>query len=340
MEMLSLPVPSRERLRAGRVLRLRQPPEVAVLMVVYAISAICCLLASTFPMVPYAPVAFERALGAAAFVGTLTLWRVGGRLRRPGLHVAVATFTVCASVLISQAVTAAGEMMIAWAYAWIGIYLAFFFRAREIYLHATLVTIGCLTGFVVAGIPRTFIEALIINVTIWAGAVAFGSLSGRLREQADTDHLTGLLNRNGFKKAATRELALAWRTGNPLAIAVIDLDDFKDVNDAEGHAAGDRLLAELARGWERTLRPGDILARHGGDEFVALFPATTAADAGAALARLKAGHAARWSAGVAAWERGESLGGCLARADACLYEAKARGGGIALDPTSAPPVPA
>jgi diguanylate cyclase (GGDEF)-like protein len=322
-----------------RIARLRQPPEVVILMVVYAMAGTCCLLASTFPMVPYAPVAFERALSGFAFAGAVALWCVGGRIKRTGLHTAVALFTIAASVLISQAVTAAGLMMIAWAYAWIGIYVAFFFRGREIYLHAALITIGCISGFLIAAIPRTLMEGIIITVTIWAGAIAFGQLSERLRAQAHTDHLTGLLNRNGFKKAAMRELALAWRTGNPLAIAVIDLDGFKDVNDAGGHAAGDRLLAELADAWERELRPGDILARHGGDEFVALFPATSASDARSALERLRARHATRWSAGVTAWERGEPLGVCLARADACLYAAKAGGGGIALDEALAP-VPA
>jgi diguanylate cyclase (GGDEF)-like protein len=336
MEMLSLRARPRERPRLTRIVHLRQRPEVAILIVVYAVAAVCLLLAATFPMVPYAPVRFERALGVFAFAGAALLWCTGGRIGRPGLQTAVACFTVAASFLISRANTAAGLMMIAWAYAWIGIYVAFFFRGREIYLHAALVTVGCVSGFLIADIPRTFIEAVIINVTIWAGAIAFGSLSERLREQADTDHLTGLLNRHGFKKAATRELALAWRTGNPLAVAVIDLDGFKDVNDAHGHAAGDRLLAELAHAWERELRPGDILARHGGDEFVVLFPATSAEDARTALERLRARHDMRWSAGVAAWQRGEPLGGCLARADASLYEAKASGGGIALAGALAP----
>jgi diguanylate cyclase (GGDEF)-like protein len=137
------------------------------------------------------------------------------------------------------------------------------------------------------------------------------------------DHLTGLLNRNGFRKAADREHALAGRTGAPLALALLDLDGFKDVNDQHGHAAGDRMLCELAEAWSRTLRPGDLLARMGGDEFAVLFPATAAADVDGAIARLHEAHHSDWSAGVTEWKPGEPLRECFARADRHLYEAKA-----------------
>ena len=132
-------------------------------------------------------------------------------------------------------------------------------------------------------------------VTIWVPVTVLSNLTTKMRRQAATDQLTGLLNRNGFRAAAEREYALAVRTSTPLCVVVIDLDGFKAVNDWRGHAAGDQMLVELAETWTTRLRRCDIIGRHGGDEFVLLLPATEAAKATRVLERLQDGSPIRWS---------------------------------------------
>ncbi len=99
------------------------------------------------------------------------------------------------------------------------------------------------------------------------------ALRERLRSQAITDALTGLLNRRGFLEWGRTALAAARRRGRPMALLYLDLDRFKEVNDALGHAAGDRLLLAVAKRLAEATRSRDLLARLGGDEFAALIEA-------------------------------------------------------------------
>ncbi len=104
-------------------------------------------------------------------------------------------------------------------------------------------------------------------------------LERRLRHLADHDPLTGLVNRRRFESELQRELARVDRHGGSGAILSLDLDNFKAVNDAHGHAAGDALLCAVARTLEQVLRESDVAARFGGDEFAVLLPATDVEDA-------------------------------------------------------------
>ena len=154
------------------------------------------------------------------------------------------------------------------------------------------------------------------------------SLNARLLKEATVDDLTGLLNRRGWRMTAKRELARATREGTQVGVLLLDLDSLKEINDTRGHDEGDRVLVETADRMRTALRAGDVLARLGGDEFGALLMDTSDGQALAAVDRLRqiTPELGSFSAGVAAWEGGQSLDDLLRRADVALYTAKTEGG--------------
>jgi diguanylate cyclase (GGDEF)-like protein len=150
----------------------------------------------------------------------------------------------------------------------------------------------------------------------------------RLSELAHTDELTGLPNRRAWERMMDRFAAtVAPAAPTTWCVAVLDLDSFKQFNDAYGHQAGDRLLQSAAVAWRGQLRRDDILVRLGGDEFAVLMPDADAAGARAVLERLAASSRATCSIGLAERLHDESASGVLRRADAALYSAKRDGGG-------------
>jgi diguanylate cyclase (GGDEF)-like protein/PAS domain S-box-containing protein len=144
-----------------------------------------------------------------------------------------------------------------------------------------------------------------------------------LRKTAHTDPLTGLPNR----RALDETLNDAVDRGLAFSVAMIDLDNFKQLNDELGHAAGDRLLREAAAAWQTTLRDDDVLARYGGDEFVVLLPTAETHAAMSALQRVRAATpiGCTCSAGLAVWKGGMTVDDLLGAADRALYEAKGSG---------------
>jgi diguanylate cyclase (GGDEF)-like protein len=155
------------------------------------------------------------------------------------------------------------------------------------------------------------------------------------RTEARTDPLTGLLNRRGLTEVFLRECERAEREGRPLSVWMVDLDHFKGLNDALGHAAGDRALQGVADVLRAQLRGIDVLARVGGEEFCVLLPNCTTADAflraeGVRLAVAEEfadqGLPVTVSIGVASWRSGDVDGSLTVdAADEALYAAKAAG---------------
>jgi diguanylate cyclase (GGDEF)-like protein len=149
-----------------------------------------------------------------------------------------------------------------------------------------------------------------------------GYLVSRLRETAVTDPLTGAMNRKGLFDRAKSLRSVADRGGRPTAVVVLDLDQFKQFNDKYGHAAGDRLLADLVAAWSTVLRPSDLIARMGGDEFVLLLPNCDSDQAEAMLGRLRDVSGSGWTSGAVQWEAGTDILSAVDAADRVMYEGK------------------
>ncbi|NMM89436.1 GGDEF domain-containing protein [Rhodococcus sp. SRB_17] len=155
--------------------------------------------------------------------------------------------------------------------------------------------------------------------------------------QARHDPLTGALNRKGLDEVVEREMARTRRTGAPLCVVLLDVDDFKQVNDQAGHAGGDAALVHLAEVVRAVMRPHDLLARWGGEEFVLVLPDTALAQGVDAVQRLQRALTTRFflhnnekllitfSAGVAQIGEDETSADAIRRADQGMYLAKRSG---------------
>ncbi len=159
----------------------------------------------------------------------------------------------------------------------------------------------------------------------------------RVSLQARHDPLTGALNRKGLEEAVEKELSTVRRKETPLCVSLLDIDNFKKLNDTLGHATGDAALTHLAQVARECMRPQDTLARYGGEEFVILMPDTALEQGIAAMTRLQRELTTRFfmsgaekvlitfSAGVAQLESGEAGNDAIKRADQAMYLAKRSG---------------
>lgn len=201
---------------------------------------------------------------------------------------------------------------------------------------------GAMTFSNFNGLQGVLVLVLVFLAMTWNFAfllMAIDRLRHEVAELALVDDLTGVANRRHLVQRLTEECALAHRTQKAFALLAVDLDGFKEVNDGHGHAAGDDCLRHFTLMTQSKLRPGDLLARSGGDEFSVILPATSLAEAAAIAHRIleacRADAAACMpgevtiaaSIGVAQWQPriGQYPERLIAAADQALYVAKKDG---------------
>ena len=296
------------------------------------------------------------AMGVSRFYGMPPRWRRELALAGIGV-VGVAVFTVwydniamrIAIYALVQSILVASTIPLALSRSHGG-------RTAGSYLSATLAVLVIVThairslcGLLQAGGSIDFVElnqvqAVILLVLVFLSmcwnfaflVMAVDRLRNEVAELALVDDLTGVANRRHLVQRLAEECALARRTQKPFALLAIDLDGFKEINDGLGHAAGDDCLRHFTVMTQSKLRPGDLLARSGGDEFCIVLPSTSSSEAAAIAQRIldacradaavcmpgEAQIAA--SIGVAQWspQTGQYPERLIAAADQALYAAK------------------
>ncbi|CCQ13874.1 Diguanylate cyclase (Ggdef) domain protein [Rhodococcus sp. AW25M09] len=184
-----------------------------------------------------------------------------------------------------------------------------------------VLVVAVLSAVWVSPAPMYPISYLVFGVAIAAAGEAFGVVTKALIVASCTDPLTGVFNRAGWEMT-TAEPSGGRTAGSPLVVVIVDVDDFKAVNDSAGHRAGDELLIDLTRAWSRVAPRGAVIARLGGDEFAALLTGH-GRDSVDEFIRTTAWSLPYASVGTAeSTDPEEPVSDVLARADAVLYEVK------------------
>lgn len=232
-------------------------------------------------------------------------------------------------------------------YVWVVIFYGLYGKRWHTAFAVALSGVGLCTGlWEQLGGLRATVFASTSLVVLAVSAVIMTAVSEQVRAASTTDALTGAVSRRGLTERAPG-FALRHRGRHRgVAVVVLDLDGFKTYNDVHGHAAGDALLVEAVRAWRRVLPATSLLARTGGDEFVALV--TTSAVGAAADAdllddlRRAAPDGVRASAGSAPWPVGTTLESAVHEADRAMYLDKGdrRRGAVAAPPAGPPNTPA
>lgn len=268
------------------------------------------------------PVGWTVFWTAFALLVSATPFVLGSRFPgNAGIYATVmfVTVTVIQVLESDSPIVSANNLVL---YPMLGCYVGWFYGRIVYRTLLGLALVGTFTAVLVNPLPGLITVWINLALATTFCTEAAGYLRSVLDRQIATDPLTGATTRAGLTRRIERELDRSTRTGEPVSAIIIDVDDFKSINDRDGHAAGDRFLVDLVATIRAHIRPYDTVARLGGDEFLLLLPASDREAARALADRLQSVTTAKWSYGVAEARGGDTVEALLARADQRLYEAK------------------
>lgn len=302
-----------------------RPPRAAVLLLGGA-QVLAALFLLSFALLPGPGADAERGFnasmaGLSAVVALLT-FTVVGRVAFWLWDLSLAFSSTVLGFVITSHTDAVGQMLNGTGLVLLALLAALFATKARLAFHLALMIGLYLAAVTIQSVLPTILFAVVACVMVATVGIATYGLVAQLHRLSHVDPLTGALNRRGLEHQAGGVRSVASRASQPTAVAIVDLDRFKDFNDAHGHIAGDVLLCSVVNDLHARLRPHDLVARFGGDEFVVLLPGSTEAEAYAAIHRAAVASDHPWTWGLASWKDDETLWDAIDRADRVLYDAK------------------
>ncbi len=321
--------------------------------VMFSAGGLIVLVTLALPAWPHRHSGVLLGLAVLALVTALGLRLTEGRIPPLGYNPVTAAGSVVIAAVAYYGGSAGSVSIYACLYIWVVVYAYYFYPrpwalGQLIFAVATLGAVDLIGRHTWLGLGGWLTMTAALAVA--AGVVSY--LISDLRHAARSDGLTGLANRQCFEEALVGEMARTRRhPERHLTVALIDIDDFKLINDRHGHGQGDLLLREMSAAWVHQLRETDylarfdqpdgasMLARFGGDEFAVLLTGCNDENAVTVMSRLQSIRPdVTISVGIALWDGKEAPEALMRRADVSLYAAKDGGRNrIVAGTTEAPP---
>lgn len=294
----------------------------------YLVGGVAMLLVLLFPHPPTINDRLLAGMGVPLILAGTTVFLLRHRIPATAQPWMLAAGTIIITILTATGGSTSVVVSFSFFYLWVIIYALLFLNPPAAALQIGLAALAYL------GVAVLLVQDDANHLTVFEPIALFTVISttggvimwlSQAREHSEIDPLTLIINRRGLDRILHAALSGDGLPRRPLVAGLIDVDHFKEVNDLQGHAAGDQLLEKLTSQWQQALRTEDTLGRLGGDEFVVLLPGCAPADADLILERLRSvalQFKVSCSVGAALAEPGDSASMLLGRADTALYQAK------------------